>query len=156
MQCLHHFPKNRDTIFEIFILIDFLVLKSRFLFPNFKNPLKSNSVIAYITVQSIFVRYSREFVIIMNIYHEHFCSEENLWDWWGGIFFWCAPFRCLYFLSFHIQSNLCTTTTPGTQNVWPLLTGGRCSEVGLYYKNGKWDPKMVVAIGRWSLFGGGR
>ncbi len=25
--------------------------------------------------------------------------------------------------------NLCTTTTLGTQNLWPLLAGGRCSEV---------------------------
>ncbi len=28
-----------------------------------------------------------------------------------------------------IQSNLCTTTTLGTPNLWPLLTGVRCSEV---------------------------
>jgi len=33
-----------------------------------------------------------------------------------------------------VQSNLCTTTTQGTQNLWPLLTGGRCSEVTLCYK----------------------
>ena len=25
--------------------------------------------------------------------------------------------------------NLCTTTTLGTLNIWPLLTGGRCLEV---------------------------
>ncbi len=33
-----------------------------------------------------------------------------------------------------IQSNLCTTTTLGTQNLWLLLTGGRCSEVALCYQ----------------------
>jgi len=27
------------------------------------------------------------------------------------------------------------TVTLGTQNLWPLLTGGRCSEVALCYKN---------------------
>jgi hypothetical protein len=34
-----------------------------------------------------------------------------------------------------IQSNLCITTTLGTKNLWPLLTGGRCSEVALCYEN---------------------
>jgi hypothetical protein len=29
-----------------------------------------------------------------------------------------------------IQSNLCTTATLGTPKLRPLLTGGRCSEVG--------------------------
>ncbi len=29
-----------------------------------------------------------------------------------------------YFQDEEIQSNLCTTTTRGTQNLWPLLTGG--------------------------------
>ncbi len=56
----------------------------------------------------------------------------------------------------HVQSNLCTTTTLGNQNLWPLLTDGRCSEVTLFYKTYKWDSKMVVVIDRWSLFGGGR
>ena len=55
-----------------------------------------------------------------------------------------------------LQSNLCATTTLGTPNLWPLLTGGRCSEVALCYKNQKWDPKIVVAVDKWSLFGGGR
>ena len=32
-----------------------------------------------------------------------------------------------------IQSNLCTTTTLGTPKLWPLLTGGLCSEVPLCY-----------------------
>ena len=50
-----------------------------------------------------------------------------------------------------VQANLCTTTTLGTLNLWPLLTGGRCSEVALCYENWKWDSKMVVAVGRWSL-----
>jgi hypothetical protein len=31
--------------------------------------------------------------------------------------------------------KLCTMITLGTQNLWPLLTGGRCSEVVLCYKN---------------------
>ncbi len=34
-----------------------------------------------------------------------------------------------------IQLNLCITTTLGTQNLWLLLTGGRCSEVALCYEN---------------------
>ncbi len=55
-----------------------------------------------------------------------------------------------------VQSNLCTTTNLGTQNLWQLLTGGSCSEVGLCYKNLNWDSKIVVAVGRWSLFRGGR
>ncbi len=55
-----------------------------------------------------------------------------------------------------LQSNLCTTTTLGTPNLWPLLTGGRCSEVGLCYEVSNWDFKMVVAVGNWSLFGGSR
>ena len=48
-----------------------------------------------------------------------------------------------------VQSNLCTTTTLGTLNLRPLLKGGRCLEVALCYENWKWDPKMVVAVGRW-------
>ncbi len=35
----------------------------------------------------------------------------------------------------HIQSNLCITTTLGTQSLRPLLTGGRCPEVALCYEN---------------------
>ncbi len=38
--------------------------------------------------------------------------------------------------------------------MWPLLTGGRCSEVPLCC--GKRDVKIVVIVDRWSLFGGGR
>jgi len=34
-----------------------------------------------------------------------------------------------------IQLNLCITTTLGTQNLWLLLTGGRCSEFALCYEN---------------------
>jgi hypothetical protein len=53
---------------------------------------------------------------------------------------------------FHfIQSNLCTTTTLGATNVWPLLTGGRCSEVVLCYEDQNWDSKMVVVVGKMSL-----
>ena len=55
-----------------------------------------------------------------------------------------------------LQSYLCLTTTLGTLNLRPLLTGGRCSEVALCYKKGKWDRQMVVVVGTWSLFGGGR
>ncbi len=36
-------------------------------------------------------------------------------------------------LSF-IESNLSTKTNLGTQNLWELLTGGRCSEVALFYQ----------------------
>ncbi len=52
----------------------------------------------------------------------------------------------------YVQPNLCATTTLETPNFWPLLTGGRCSEVDLCYK-GFWDFKMVVVAG---IFGGGR
>ena len=34
--------------------------------------------------------------------------------------------------------------------------GGHCSEIALCYKSCERDPKIVVALGRWSLFGGGR
>ncbi len=54
-----------------------------------------------------------------------------------------------------IQSNLSTTATLGTPNLWPLLTGGRCSEVVYCCKDLSWDSKMAVVEGRWSLFGGG-
>ncbi len=55
----------------------------------------------------------------------------------------------------HIKSNLCTTTTLGTQKYWPLLTSCRCSEVIFVNKNPNYDLKMVVVIDSWSLFGGG-
>jgi hypothetical protein len=55
-----------------------------------------------------------------------------------------------------VQSNLCRTTTIGTQKQWPLLTGGRFSEVIYVSKCSKWDLKMAVVVDRWSLFGGGR
>ncbi len=59
-------------------------------------------------------------------------------------------------LQYDIQSNLCTTSTLGTQKLWPLLTGGRSSEVPLCYKQDKWDHKIVVVVDKWSLFTGGR
>ncbi len=40
-----------------------------------------------------------------------------------------------------VQSNLCTTTTLGTPNLWPLC----CKD----------SIMMVVAVDRWSLFGSG-
>jgi len=36
----------------------------------------------------------------------------------------------------------------GTPKLWPLFTGGHCSEVLLCYKQGKWDNKILVAVGR--------
>jgi len=40
--------------------------------------------------------------------------------------------------------------------LWLMLGGGgRYLEVALSYKNCNWDFKMVVAVGRWLLFGGG-
>ncbi len=57
-----------------------------------------------------------------------------------------------YFLKRKVQSNLCITTTLETQNLWPLLTGGRCSEVALCYKNWNWDPKIVVANSGLTVF----
>jgi hypothetical protein len=43
-------------------------------------------------------------------------------------------------------------TTLATQYLWPLLTGGRCSEVSSCYKDLNWDSKIVVAVVRWLLF----
>jgi len=35
-------------------------------------------------------------------------------------------------------------------HLWPLLTGGYCSEVGfgLCYEDLNWDSNMIVAVGR--------
>ncbi len=44
----------------------------------------------------------------------------------------------------------------GTKNLRPLLTEGRCSEVGTCYDDINFDSKVVVADARLSLFGGGR
>ncbi len=38
----------------------------------------------------------------------------------------------------------------GTRNLWPLLPGGRCSDVALCNKNRKWDSKIVVAVDKTS------
>ena len=54
-------------------------------------------------------------------------------------------------ISISFACTLCTTTTIGTQNLWPLLTGCRYLQVTLCYTNWKWDPKMVVAENKWSL-----
>ncbi len=51
----------------------------------------------------------------------------------------------------YMQSNLCTTTTLGTRNLWPLWTGCRCSEVRFYCKHSNWISKKEVAVGRWLL-----
>jgi hypothetical protein len=53
-----------------------------------------------------------------------------------------------------LQSNLLTTTTLGTQNLWPLLTGGRYLEVIYVIKGLVGTSKLhrqVIAIRRWSL-----
>ncbi len=49
--------------------------------------------------------------------------------------------------NFEVLSNLCTTT----QNLWPLLRGGRCLEVAFWYKNWRWNPKMLANVDKWSL-----
>ncbi len=51
-----------------------------------------------------------------------------------------------------MQSNLCTTTTLGTQILWPLLTGCRCSEVtlGCKPKNGTPKWQLLQTGGRYS------
>ncbi len=56
----------------------------------------------------------------------------------------------------NVQSNLCTTAILGTQKLLSLLTGGLCSEVPLCYKQGNQNHKIVVAVDKWALFGGGR
>ncbi len=53
-------------------------------------------------------------------------------------------------------SNQCTTATLRTPNKWPLLTSGRCLDVGLCYKDLNMNSKMVVDVGKCSLIGGGR
>jgi len=45
---------------------------------------------------------------------------------------------------------------PRDHKMWPLSTGGRCSEATSCYTDRNWDPKTVVVVGKWSLFGGGR
>ena len=45
-----------------------------------------------------------------------------------------------------VQSNLCTTTPLRTQILWPVVTGGRYSEV--MFKSSKLDHQMVAVIGR--------
>jgi hypothetical protein len=55
----------------------------------------------------------------------------------------CPPGKVIFFEN--------TTTTLGTPNLWPLLTGGRCSVVGLCYKDLHRESDMVVAVGRWPL-----
>jgi hypothetical protein len=62
----------------------------------------------------------------------------------------------------HVFSNISDTVKPVYNNHFrdykfvAVLTGGRCSKVGLCYKDLNRDSKMVVSVGRWSLFGGGR
>jgi len=81
--------------------------------------------------------------------------------------YFCTVSKCVFLFSnlsfnswlssgFAYHNTVKTTTILGTQNLWPLLTGGRCSEVTLCYKTLKWDSKMVVVIDKWSLLGGGR
>ena len=53
-------------------------------------------------------------------------------------------------IQLEVLSNLCTTTTLGTLNLWSLLTDSRCSEVALCYKSKNGTPKY------WSLSTGGR
>jgi hypothetical protein len=43
----------------------------------------------------------------------------------------------------HVQSNLCTTTTLGTPNLWPLLTDVRCLGVDLCDKDSNWDLLQI-------------
>jgi hypothetical protein len=43
----------------------------------------------------------------------------------------------------------------GTPNLQSLLSGGRCSEEGLFHKDLNWESKKVVAVGKWSLIGSG-
>ncbi len=57
---------------------------------------------------------------------------------------------------YNLVWNLCTTATLETQKLLLLLTGGHCSEVPLCYEQGKRGNKIVVAVDKWSLFGGGR
>jgi hypothetical protein len=71
------------------------------------------------------------------------------------LFCFCVHLSAFHII-FYVQSNFCTTTTLRTPNLWLLLTGGRCSEVGLCYKESNWDSKRIVAVSRWSLYGGGR
>ncbi len=59
--------------------------------------------------------------------------------------------------NFDVQSNLCTTTTLGTQKLLSLLTGGRCSD-GIYvlkvengHQNGGRYRQVVVSSG-WTVF----
>ncbi len=47
--------------------------------------------------------------------------------------------------------NCMYTINLGIPNSWPLVNGGRWSQVSLCYTDLNWDSKMVVALGRWSF-----
>jgi hypothetical protein len=42
------------------------------------------------------------------------------------------PWETIFSSTFHTQSISCTNISLGTPKLWPLLAGGRCSEVPLY------------------------
>ncbi len=82
----------------------------------------------------------------------------QVWYNIDGILCHIAPVPWMNIIGFNFTNTVIleSTTTFGTPNLWPLFTGGRCSVVGLCYKDSNWDSKVVVAVGRWSLFGSGR
>ncbi len=80
----------------------------------------------------------------------------------SNIFFSSSTTYRLYF-RIRRNTNLCTTTTLGTQ-YWPLSTGGRCSEI-IYVPNvtRKWGTlwtvgryKQLDIMDSWSLWTVGR
>ncbi len=99
---------------------------------------------------------------ILRINRFNTLAKYFFWLGFNRIFNYVHGMHCLitwfvttFIVPGHLQSNLCITTTLGTQNLWPLLTGGRYSELVLCYKNWNWDPKIVVIVDKWSLSGGG-
>jgi hypothetical protein len=68
-------------------------------------------------------------MFIKRILHEFHPSLENATDSKKTLYRRTSLYTVLLSANSHLQSNLCITTTLGTQILWPSLTGGRYSEV---------------------------
>ncbi len=70
--------------------------------------------------------------------------QKNIWL--------AAVWHCLLYINEYSQT--CAQRTPlGPKAV---ATGDSFSKEFLYYKNWKWNHKMVLAVDKWSFFGDGR
>jgi hypothetical protein len=129
-----------------------------------------NLVITNSTGPPIIVRFNRDIVITVTY---------SLYQVWATIFVRNVSLFASHGLGFSQRGYFQANKSPFTDRIWP--TGrmlplpafhsqtcvqrppsgpqicGRCSEVAFnVIKDSNWDSKMVVAVGSWSLFGGGR